>query len=199
MRDDKPNTTESRQLDFLLADLSALKTEILQRNASQRVALALYLAGVVAVSGSFLTSKNLFSVAIPGLWLSGLLALLFWCRERREITRLGVISKRIAEKAGVILGVPGKDLVPSAVEPTVAEVMDRTTRRYNRAFMWLAFFVTPMLLTLYVLWQRSDQLSKLCEFSTPTPYSALVALVCMAASSWLLATAIESCNGPPLP
>ena len=81
MPDEKPNPTESRQLDFLLADLNALKTEILQRNASQRVALTLYLAGVVAVSGSLLVDNKNLSVAIPGLWLGGLLTLLFWCRE----------------------------------------------------------------------------------------------------------------------
>ena len=186
MPDEKPNPTESRQLDFLLADLNALKTEILQRNASQRVALTLYLAGVVAVSGSLLVDNKNLSVAIPGLWLGGLLTLLFWCREALEITRLGRIRKRIAAKARAILGaLEAEDLVPSAEAPTVNKDMDRTTHCYHLAFMWLALFVTPLLLTLHTLLQRFDQLTRLCAFSTLTP--ALVALVCMIASLWLLA------------
>jgi hypothetical protein len=104
---------------------------------------------VAAVWGWLLADKNL-SVAFPGLWLGGVLALLFWCREHLEIRRLGLlIREKIAEKAGAILEVPkAVDLVPSAVDATVDKVKDRTTRRYHRAFMWLAFFVTPMFLTL---------------------------------------------------
>jgi hypothetical protein len=185
--DDTPSPAESRQLDFLLADLGALKTEIARRAGLQRVALALYLAWVAAVTGSLLAGKNL-SVAIAGLWLGGLLALLFWCREQLEIARLGRLSsERIAEKVGTILGVPKADIVPSEVTPTVDESMDRSTRRYHLAFMWLAFLVTPLLLTLYALSQRLDQLSKLCTCSAPIPYWALIALGCTAASLWLLA------------
>jgi hypothetical protein len=174
--DEKPSSAETRQLDFLLADLGALETEIARRAGLQRLALALYLALVAAVSGSLLTGKNL-AVAITGLWMGGLLALLFWCREHLEISRLGcLISHRIAKKAGAILGVPEADLVPSEVAPTVDEAMDRATRRYHVAFMWLALFVTPLLLTLHALWQRLDQLSKLSACNTPTPYLALAAL-----------------------
>jgi hypothetical protein len=66
-------------------------------------------------------NKNL-SVAIPGLWLGGLVTLLFWCREALEITRLGRIRKRIAAKARAILGVlEAEDLVPSAEATTPAK------------------------------------------------------------------------------
>ncbi|MBI3637295.1 MAG: hypothetical protein HY216_13960, partial [Candidatus Rokubacteria bacterium] len=176
MPDDKPSPVESRQLDFLLADLAALKTEIARRAGLQRLALALYLALVAAVTGSLMADKKL-AVAIAGLWMGGLLALLFWCREHLEISRLGcLISQRIAKKASAILGVPEADLVPSEVMPTVDETVDRETHRYHVAFMWLALFVTPLLLTLHALLQRLDQLAKLCACNTPIPYLALVAL-----------------------
>lgn len=187
MPEDKPNSAPGRQLDFLLADFGALKTEISRRAGLQRVALALYIALVAAVSGSLLAGKNL-PAAIAGLWLGGLLALLFWCREHLEIGRLGrLIRDGIAERAGTILEVPKADLVPSEVAPTVDEAIDRTTQRYHIAFMWLTLFVAPLLLTLHALWQRLDHLSRLFACNTPTPYLALVALGCMAGSLWLLA------------
>jgi hypothetical protein len=97
-----------------------------------------------------------------------------------------LISHRIAKKAGAILGVPEADLVPSEVTPMVDEAVDTVTHRYHVVFMWLALFVTPLLLTLHALWQRLDQLAKLRACNTPTPYLALVALGCMAGSVWLL-------------
>ena len=50
--------------------------------------------------------------------------------------------------------------MPSAEAPTVDKDMDRTTHCYHLAFMWLALFVTPLLLTLHTLLQRFDQLNK---------------------------------------
>ena len=177
---------QNRQLEFLLADLGALKTEIARRAGLQRLALALYLALVAAVARSLMAGNNL-AVAIAGLWMGALLALLFWCREHLEILRLGcLIRQRIAKKASTILGVPEADLVPSEVKPTIDAAMDRATHRYHVTFMWLALFVTPLVLTFHALWQRRDQLAKLCACNTPTPFLALVALGCMGGAVWLL-------------
>ncbi|MGA2706288.1 MAG: hypothetical protein ABSH35_35095 [Isosphaeraceae bacterium] len=108
---DEPTPAENRQLDFLLADFGALKAEMARRSGLQRVAVALYLGLVAAVAASLPESKNL-SLSAAGLWIGGLVALLFWCREHLEITRLGrLIRDRIGEKAGAILNVPKEDIV----------------------------------------------------------------------------------------
>jgi hypothetical protein len=176
----------NRQLDFLLADFNALKTEIARRSGLQRVALGLYLAVVAAVVASLPESKSL-SVSAAGLWIAGSVALLFWSREHLEIARLGhLIRDRIGEQASAILNVPSEQIVPSEASPAIDEEMDRITRRYHVGFMWLVFFVIPLLVTLHVLWQRSAELSRLWAWGTATPYLAFVTLLSIAGNVWLL-------------
>ena len=64
--------------------------------------------------------------------------------------------------------------------------MDRATRRYHVVFMWVVFFVIPLLVTFHALWQRSAELSRLYAWSTPTPYLAFVTLLSIAGNVWLL-------------
>ena len=164
---DEPTPAANRQLDFLLADFGALKAEMARRSGLQRVAVALYLGLVAAVAASLPEGKNL-SLSAAGLWIGGLVALLFWYREHLEITRLGrLIRDRIGEKAGEILNVPKEDIVPSEAAASIDESMDSTTRRYHLWFMWLVFFVIPLLLT-HALWQRSAEVSRFCARNTPT-------------------------------
>lgn len=185
----------NRQLDFLLADFNALKAEIGRRSGLQRVALALYLAVVAAVVASLPEGKSL-SLSAAGLWIAGSIALLFWCRERREITRLGgLIRDHISERASVILTVPLEHIVPSEASAANYVEMDRTTHRYHVVFMWLVFFVIPLLLTLHILWQRSTELSRLWAWSTLTPYLAFVTLLSIAGNVWLLAIEMSNRDG----
>ena len=103
MPDHDPPPAANRQLDFLLADFNALKAEIARRSGLQRVALALYLALVAAVVASLPEGKSL-SLSAAVLWIAGSVALLFWCRERLEIARLGrLIRDRIGERASAIV------------------------------------------------------------------------------------------------
>lgn len=183
---DEPGPAANRQLDFLLADFGALKAEIARRSGLQRVALALYLALVAAVAASLPEGKNL-SLSTAGLWVGGLIALLFWCRENLEITRLGrLIRDRIGQHASAILNVPTEHIVPSEAAAAIDEGMDRTTRRYHLVFMWLVFFVIPVLVTLHVLWQGRDDVSRFCAWDTPTPYLALVTFLAAAGSVSML-------------
>lgn len=182
---DEPTPAANRQLDFLLADFGALKAEIARRSGLQRVALALYLALVAAIAASLPEGKNL-SLLTVGLWMGGLIALLFWCREHLEITRLRrLIRDHIGERAGAKLSVPKEHIVPSEAA-TIDKSMDSTTRRYHLVFMWLVFFVIPLLLTLHVLWQRSAEVSRFYAWTTPTPYLAFITLLSVAGNVWLL-------------
>jgi hypothetical protein len=176
----------NRQLDFLLADFGALKAEIARRSGLQRVALALYLALIAAIAASLPEGKNL-PLSTAGLWMGGFVALLFWCREHLEITRLGrLICERIGERVSTILNVPKEDIVPSETAATIDKTMDRTTRCHHLVFMWLVFFAIPLLLTVHVLWQRSPVVSQFCAWNTPTPYLALVTLLAVASNVSLL-------------
>jgi hypothetical protein len=186
MNDDEPGPVGNRELDFLLADFSALKAEIARRSGLRRVALALYLALVAAVVASLPKSKNL-SLSTAALWVGGLIALLFWCRENLEIARLGrLIRDRIGQQASETLRVPVENIVPSEAAAAIDEGMDRTTRRYHLVFMWLVFFVIPLLETLHVPWQGRDDVSRYCAWNTPTPYSALGTFLAAAGSVSML-------------
>jgi hypothetical protein len=183
---DEPSPAANRQLDLLLADFNVLKVEIVRRAGLQRVALVMYLALAAAVAVSLPAGKNL-SLSAAGLWIGGFIALLFWCRERLEIARLGrLICDRIGERASAILNVPKGQIVPSEAAASIDEGVDRTTHRYHIVFMWLVFFVIPLLLTLHVLWQRSAGLSRLCAWNTPPPYLAFVILLSIAGNVWPL-------------
>jgi hypothetical protein len=183
---DEPTPAANRQLDFLLADFGVLKAEIARRSGLQRVAVALYLGLVAAVAASLPEGKNL-SLSVAGLWIGGLAALLFWCREHLEITRLGrLIRDRIGERASAILNVPKEHIMPSEAAASFDESMDSTTRRYHLVFMWLVFFMIPLLVTLHALWQRSAEVSRFCAWNTPTPYLVFVILLSIAGNVWLL-------------
>ncbi|MBA2591084.1 MAG: hypothetical protein H0U97_02020 [Gammaproteobacteria bacterium] len=187
MSADEPIPVASRQLDFLLADFGVLKAEIARRSGLQRVAVALYLGLVAAIAASLPEGKNL-SFSDAGLWMGGFIALLFWCREQFEITRLGrLIRDRIGERASAILSVPKEYIVPSEAAASIDEGMDTATCRYHLVFMWLVFFVIPLLVTLHALWQRSAEVSRFYAWNTPTPYLAFVILLSIAGTVWLLA------------
>jgi hypothetical protein len=176
----------NRQLDFLLADFGVLKAEIARRSGLQRVAVALYLGLVAAVAASLPEGKNL-ALSAAGMWIGGFIALLFWCREHLEIMRLGrLIRDRIGERASAILNVPKEHIVPSEAAASIDAGMDSTTRRYHLVFMWLVFFVIPLLVTLHVLWQQSAEVSRFYAWNTPTPYLAFVILLPIAGNVWLL-------------
>jgi uncharacterized integral membrane protein len=84
------------------------------------------------------------------------------------------------------------DIVPSEAAASIDESMDSTTRRYHLWFMWLVFFVIPLLLTLHALWQRSAEVSRFCARNTPTPCLVFVILLSIAGSVWLL---VKQCRG----
>ena len=113
MSADEVTPAANRQLDFLLADFHVVKAEIARRSGLQRVAVALYL-GLVAVAAASIPDGKSPCLLAVGLWTGGIVALLFWCREAREIVRLGhLIRDRIGKKASEILNVPEEQLVPS--------------------------------------------------------------------------------------
>ncbi len=169
---------EQKQLDYLLADYSAVKSEIAHRSNLQRIVLAAYVA-LVALVGKEASGTALTSLHIVGLWLGSSVALSYYVRQGLEICRLAKIaSERIAPTAGNIINVDLEQLLPSQTNPKYPEI-DKVTARYNYQFKWLLFFVIPLGITLFYLGQDWAKLVKIVEIGTRAPYVAIIAVVCV--------------------
>ncbi len=168
---------QQKHLDYLVADFTAIKAEIARRSTLQRFALAGYLA-VLAVVVQQIMLPTLSAAWIIVLWAASALGFQFYAREQLEIARLAtVIRTRIAPLAGQIIGVPPEQLLPSETNPEVAATLPRR-RAYDRSFNWAAFFAAPLLITLmYVTEEVAQETRRLCDFSTPTPWVALVVII----------------------
>lgn len=170
------NLKQQKHLDFLIADFSATKAEIARRSNLQRIVLAAYivLLGVVFKQS---TSSNLSLFWICGLWIGGVLAQSFHQRERLEISRLGrVIRERIAGAASNILEISPKDLLHSQTNGSFPELL-KQTRPFDRLFHWSLFCFIPLLMTIFLFFERISNLHDLIDFSISTPYVALLTLL----------------------
>ena len=168
---------EQKHLDYLLADFAAIKSEIARRSTLQRLVLAAYLA-ILAVVFQQAVSPALSAPWVIVLWSASAFGFQFYAREGLEIGRLAtVIHTRIAPLAGEIIGVPPERLLPSEMNPEVAETLPRR-RTYDRSFNWTAFFVAPLLITvMHVSEQSTREAQRLCDFSTSTPWVVLVVII----------------------
>jgi len=167
---------EQKQLDYLLADYGAVKSEIARRSNLQRVVLAAYIS-VVALILKEATEATLTSLFIMGLWLSAALSLNYYIREGLEICRLGEIAKnRISTVASKIIDVDPKVLLPSQASSQLAEI-DNITKIYDRQFNWVLFLVVPAGVTLFYLSQDWGRLGNLILVRTRAPYIAIVTFI----------------------
>ena len=168
---------QQKHLDYLVADFTAIKAEIARRSTLQRLVLAGYLA-VLAVVVQQAMFPPLSAAWIIALWAAAAFGFQFYAREHLEIARLStVIRTRIAPVAGQIIGVPPEHLLPSETNPEVAATLPHR-RAYDRSFNWAAFFAAPLLVTLtYVAEEVTREQRRLFDFSTPTPWVALVVVI----------------------
>lgn len=167
---------QNKYLDFLIADFNAIKLEIARRSNLQRVLLAAYIAMLAIIFNEF-TKANFSLVWICGLWVGVTLAQIFYQRERLEIERLGrIVKKRIAKEASEILERDQRTLLHSQTNSQFNEI-NRQTHPIDRLFHWAIFFIIPILLTIYSLFQHIQCLGNLLQFSTSTPWKALIVII----------------------
>jgi uncharacterized membrane protein YciS (DUF1049 family) len=167
------NSKQQKHLDFLVADFNATKAEIARRSNLQRIVLAAYivLIGVVFKQSA---SSNLSLFWICGLWIGGVLAQSFHQRERLEISKLGrVIKERIARTASNILEINLKDLLHSQTNGNFPE-LSKQTHPFDRLFHWSLFCFIPVLMTIFLFFERMSSLHQLIDFSISTPYVAFL-------------------------
>ncbi len=139
------NEEQKEQLKFLLADFQAAKNEISRRSDLQKVVLML----LVSFHAWFITTQDLFSIDKIGiLWLVVILAYIFYDREAKEISRLGlIISSRICKYVSEILGKPSTQIIPTEVHES-AYPTDELTRKYDIIFNSAIFLIIPVFYTV---------------------------------------------------
>ncbi len=173
---DNLTNKEQKQLDYLLIDYGAIKSEIARRSNLQRVVLAAYIA-VVALVAKEAYGATLTSLFIISLWLSAALSLNFYHREGMEIIRLGKISTdKIASTASNIIGVSPKALLPSQTDSGITKI-DNITKDYDRQFNWVLFFIIPIGITIFYLSQDWSRLENISKVHTRAPYIAVMTLI----------------------
>lgn len=179
------NETKIKYLDCLLKDFEAIKSEISRRSNLQRVVLATFLA-IVAFTFKEATSGSLSSLWIVGVWSSSALALQYYLREGLEIRRIGsVIKERIAIAASNALDKQVNEIFHSETN-SADERFDRFTRKYDREFNWLVFWLIPALLSFLYLANHWTGLSRIMAFNTLAPWKAFIALIAVVRVTVLL-------------
>ena len=169
------NVARAKQLDYLLEDYRAIKSEIARRSNLQRFVLLLYLA-VVSIVFQRAASGSLNSLWVMGLWIAAWLSLLFNIREDLAMRRLGrIISDSIVPTAGTILNADGHNLLPSEMVPDDPKT-ERLTHRYDTVFKWAIFFVIPTMISFYLLRIRTMQLARLLDPSYLAFWAAILSL-----------------------
>ncbi|MDQ2775981.1 MAG: hypothetical protein M3Y57_13850 [Acidobacteriota bacterium] len=182
---DELKERENKQLDYLLADFVAAKSEMARRSTLQWIILGGYFSTL-----AFVFQKSMNS-GFSGLWLTALWivsfgALLFYAREDFTIRRLGrdLIRNRIAASAGSLINVNPEGLLPS--ESHYKGSGDRRAHWYARLFNWTAFFIAPLLLTLLCFFWHWSRIDKLADFRSLAPWEAITSAICAGTILFLL-------------
>jgi len=145
--------SDSRRLDFLLADYGKTKDEIARRSGLQERAIALYFA-VVAYAVIQVGAVEVLSVTVT--WVAGWLALAYYVREHAEIGRLGkLIRERVAEPAAQLLGSSSVDVIPSESQNGDSQI-DSFAHCLDRRFMWVSFGIIPFVLSCLAIWHANN-------------------------------------------
>jgi len=176
---DELNDRQKKQIDCLLADFSAIKSEIARRSNLQRM-VQLIIVAVLAATFTRAASFSLSSLWLVGLWVSSVLAYQFYAREGYEIERLAtVIREGIAPIAANILATTPQRLMLSETAPDVPPTRDSwlacaRRRAYYRQFQWGLFFVAPLVVTALFIYQRMGSIQNLLNLYSLTPWAALL-------------------------
>jgi len=174
---DNLNEREKKQLEYLLADFTAVKSEIARRSTLQWFILGGYFSALAFAFQRVIT-PNSAGLWLTATWVVAALAYQFYAREYLEIMRLSrdVIRVQIAMRAGHLLNLEREDLLPSETSEEDAEATRRY--RYARSFNWVAFFLIPLLLTLLLLlcYWHGAEIQRLLDFRRLLPWEAVVSI-----------------------
>jgi surface polysaccharide O-acyltransferase-like enzyme len=173
---------ERKQFDFLLADFNSLKAEIARRSTLQRIVLFGYV-GVWSMIAREAPNAEASALLVPlhwlvTIWVTGILALLFYVHEAEAITYLGHRIVTIAQIAGKILEVAPQDLIPSEVKCSPPLEYSKRRHRYNRVFMWAVFFVVPTLITAKYVFYHNTKFQDFQALDTDLLLSAIIIALC---------------------
>lgn len=176
---------QSKQLECLLADYNAIKFEIGRRSNLQRIVFASY-ATVFVLIFQKASSDTMTAFHVTGLWIAGAMALLFYVREHFEIKRLGeLIKKEIAPQVAKILDTEPEHLFPSETIKVRHDV-NQEIHLFNTLFLWLSFFVFPLLLTFFELTQQWSYLGELINSRSYLPWLAFITILASSGIIYLL-------------
>ena len=127
---------KKKHFEILLADYSAIKSEIARRSNLQRIVLGSYVAAIAFIFKQVVDySKSSLWPAV--LWWAVALALQFYMREDLEIKRLdSLISGKIAMLASKKIDVPVDQIFHSGTK-AANQKYDSFTGPYDRQFNWI--------------------------------------------------------------
>jgi hypothetical protein len=146
---------QKKQLDFLLADFNAMKSEIARRSTLQKAVLTALVA-FYAWLYAHISNDVPDLVSVGAAILVPLVAYLFYVRENREIERLAsTIKYKVAEPAAKILGVEASGLIPSEAHAKHPDCV-KPTQLYDWLFNVAVFLLIPATLLWWFLssWPR---------------------------------------------
>ncbi|MEW8286878.1 MAG: hypothetical protein AB2563_10705 [Candidatus Thiodiazotropha endolucinida] len=164
-----------QHLEYLRTDTVSIKSEIARRSNLQRVVLVMYIT-VIAVVAKGVSSPELTTPLLVGLWVGGTLFLQFYERESLEISRLGsIIRERISPIATNILQIDQQDLFPSETNQVFPK-FDMITARYDCQIKWLLFLVLPLFITVFYILQDCQWASKILDIYERDLYMAIISI-----------------------
>jgi hypothetical protein len=113
---------------------------------------------------------------VPAVWISCLLAVLYYVREQLEIGRLaGIIRHGLAADVATLLGATTIHLFPSETNPESTPTK-ATRLKYHREFLWVVFIIGPVLVTAWFMCDRVARIGLLVAFRTLYPWYAIVSV-----------------------
>jgi len=144
------------QVDFLLADFNAIKSEISRRSDQQKTAYLLYLAAISWIFTKVISgSTDLVYIIV--IWLVVVITKIFIVREAMEIGKLGeIIREEICVALKNLTKLDGKSFIPS--ENRVLKTDTTWTKRHNlnKYFDYLIFIGIPLLISVYILYSYAN-------------------------------------------
>lgn len=175
---------EKRQIDCLIADFGAIKSEIGRRSNLQRVVIAAYLAVMVFIFQQ-VASDNIMIIWVAVLWWSAALTITYYFREDLEIHRLGsIIKNNIAPIISKSIQASALELFPS--ENEYDKTYLKFTRPYDIEFNWSIFFLFPMVMSGYIISHQKCFFVEISCLCTTTPWVLILAVIATTRTLWLL-------------
>jgi hypothetical protein len=172
------------QIDCLIADFEAIKSEISRRSNLQRVVLAAFVTVSAYITQKVL-DESISYIWILVIWTSSFLSITFYFREDLEIHRLGTIIRyKITKSISEYFTVSNLELFPSENEYDKRYL--KYTKPYDVEFNWIVFFVFPFAVSIYILINNQSIYCNICNFRTITPWVLMLSAMALVRTLWLL-------------